>query len=812
MSDFCRPRNWLARFSGLRFLALLGLAALGSVPPLRGAETPSFASRYTKSQHRIPMRDGVRLHTTVYRPRDPGATNRPILLQRTPYGQKPYTIDALQNPGVPESYLGAGFILAVQDVRGRFASEGSFEDVRPIRPRPLGPREADESTDAWDTIEWLVRHVPGHNGNVGLQGISYLGFFAAAGMIDSHPALKAVSPQAPVADLYEGDDSLHHGCVWLAHNFGFVHFFSQDLADPTREEPRPFDFKTPDGYRFFLEQGPIANLDARFFHGKAALWNDIIHHSTNAAWAAARNVTPHLRNVRAAVLTVGGWFDAEDLSGTLKTYRATEAQNPGIPNALVMGPWSHGGWHGGGGDKLGHLDFHAPTAEYFRDEIEMPFFRRFLLGDTNATYAEATVFETGTGRWRREDAWPPARAVPRTLHFHPDGRLDFEPPADAGPGFDEYVSDPAHPVPFTEQVTTGMPGDYMVADQRFAARRPDVLVYQTDPLPEDVTLAGPIQAVLRVSTTGTDSDWVVKLIDVYTGDHPDPNPNPARVRMGGVPATRPRGTLPREVPQRSHSRPTRALRSGRTRHGPVHPPRRLSHLPHRPPDHDPDPEFLVPARRPESPDVLRHLPGAPRRLPQGHPAAPPPARRIPRRDPRGSAALSAVGARRQIRRPPPLQPRTRIRSRRNRPPLPRPRRIRPPGGRRLLGTHERKQSGPPTAPVRLHPPLPRRPHRTPARPDPPGPRRGTPRLRPRHTPVAGERRRKEAITAARGRNGRAATAPEGIDLRLFVASWFNAHPGHPRPWSGGYSPGLPDARDPAIALHPSGTAPLQKPI
>lgn len=501
-------------------------------PPTRAADSKAgFSQRYTKYEHRIPMRDGVRLYTTVYLPRTLG-TNHPILLQRTPYSQKPYTIDVIRNPGVPDTYLDEGFILAIQDVRGRYASEGEFEDVRPIRPRPLGPRDTDESTDTWDTVDWLVRNVPGHNGNVGLQGISYLGFFAAAGMIDSHPALKAVSPQAPVADLFDGDDALHNGCFWLAHNFGFIQAFSQELEDPTRESPRPFDYKSPDGYRFFLDQGPLANLDARYFKGKAALWNDIIHRSTNAAWARARDVTQHLTNVHAAVLTVGGWFDAEDLSGTLKTYRATERRNPGIYNGLVMGPWSHGQWHGGDGDKLGPIEFHAKTSEFFRNEIELPFFRKFLKGATQTELAEAYVFETGTDRWRRETAWPPSNAVTRTLFTRADGRLAFDPSTDFSEAFDEFVSDPMRPVPASARITTGMPATYMVEDQRFASRRPDVLVYETEPLAEDLTVAGPLTASLHVATTGTDADWVVKLIDVYTGDHPDPDPNPAGIRMG----------------------------------------------------------------------------------------------------------------------------------------------------------------------------------------------------------------------------------------------------------------------------------------
>ncbi|MFO1501951.1 MAG: CocE/NonD family hydrolase, partial [Verrucomicrobiota bacterium] len=457
----------------------------------------------------------------------------PILLQRTPYNLKPYTIDAGEKPGgLPDSYIKEKFIFALQDVRGRFASEGSFVDVRPHKAVKAGPRDTDESTDAWDTIDWLVKHVPRNNGQVGLQGISYLGFFAAAGMIDSHPALKAVSPQAPVADLFDGDDSLHGGGFWLAHNFGFFNFFGQRLDNPLRQEPRPFDYGTPDGYAFFLNAGSIGDLGDKYYRGKIESWDAMMDNIGDAQWCAQHNLAPHLKHVTAAVLTVGGWFDAEDLSGTLKTYRATETNNPGIFNALVMGPWSHGGWHFGAGDALGPVQFHAKTAEFFRQEIELPFFRRFLKGQTNLVLPEAYVFETGTDEWRQEKVWPPAEAAPRSIYLQANGRLAFDSPTESEPGFDQYVSDPNRPVPFTQRISTGMPATYMIEDQRFAARRPDVLVYQTDVLPEDLTVAGPVTVDLFVSTTGTDSDWVVKLIDVYTADHPGPEPNPAHTEMG----------------------------------------------------------------------------------------------------------------------------------------------------------------------------------------------------------------------------------------------------------------------------------------
>ena len=502
-----------------------------SIPDL--ADTNGgFEETFTKHEYRIPMRDGVRLFTAVFTPKD-RSTNFPILLQRTPYSVKPYTVDAGRKPGTfPDSYVREKFIFAKQDVRGRYASEGQFVDTRPFLVSKSKPGDIDESTDAYDTIDWLVKNVPRNNGNVGLQGISYPGFYAAAGMIDSHPALKAVSPQAPCVDFYDGDDVLHGGGFWLIHNFGFVAGFGQPLDDPVREEPRPMDFKTPDGYRFFLEAGSLADLGTKYFKGKNWAWNDLMTSVEDPAVQAASDLTRHMTNIHAAVLTVGGWFDAEDLHGALKTFQATERNNPGIFNALVMGPWSHGGWHRSDGDALGPVQFHAKSAEFFRNQIELPFFRRFLKGGKNVTLPKAYIFETGTDEWRQFSAWPPTNAIATNLWLGADGKLTFVPPAAAASEFDQYTSDPAHPVPFTAQIANRMPREYMVEDQRFAGTRPDVLVYQTEPLTEDVTIAGPITASLHVSTSGTDSDWVLKLIDVYTGDYPDPDPNPTNVRMG----------------------------------------------------------------------------------------------------------------------------------------------------------------------------------------------------------------------------------------------------------------------------------------
>jgi len=490
-----------------------------------------LAEHYTKYEHRIPMRDGVRLFTRVYVPKDDSQA-WPIILTRTPYALKPYGVANYNDPaGTFRELAKDRNILVTQDVRGRYGSEGTYMHVRPFNPSK-GPKDIDESSDAWDTIDWLVKNVPNNNGKAGMFGISYPGFYTSMGMIDSHPALKAASPQAPISDWFVGDDIHHNGAFFLAQNFNFFYVFAQKVEDPTVQDTRPFLFKTPDGYDFFLRMGPLAN-SAKLMKDFGSDWSEFLAHPTYDDYWKARNIRPHLKNVRCAVMTVGGWYDAEDLFGPLETYRWTERQNPGITNILVMGPWAHGGWGRGDGDELGDVNFRAKTSEFYREKIEVPFFRHFLKGDTNYTPTEAHVFETGTHQWRRFDAWPPKQAKPRTLYFRAGGALSFDAPNDGKDSFDEFISDPAKPVPYTLEHTTGYPRSYPVHDQRFATSRPDVLVYETEPLEEDLSFAGPLKAILHVSTTGTDADWVVKLVDVYAGDFPDPKPNPASIAMGG---------------------------------------------------------------------------------------------------------------------------------------------------------------------------------------------------------------------------------------------------------------------------------------
>lgn len=504
--------------------------------PAAAQEGPELAryvrDHYEKREVLIPVRDGVRLFTSIYAPKDASRTY-PFLLQRTPYSVAPYGPENYREAlGPSAAFAAAGYIFVYQDVRGRFMSEGEFVNVRPHRAVKQGPRDVDESSDTWDTVEWLLQNVPNHNGRAGMWGISYPGFYAAAGMIDAHPALKAVSPQAPIADWFF-DDFHHHGAFFLPHAFNFLASFGRVRSGPTTQWTPRFDHGTPDGYQFFLDLGPLSNADARFFRGGVPFWNELAAHPNYDEFWQERCLLPHLRRVAPAVLTVGGWFDAEDLYGPLKIYSEIERENPGIFNALVMGPWSHGGWGRGEGDRLGAVRFGSRTSRFFREQIELPFFEHFLKDQGELRLPEAYMFETGANRWRRFDRWPPPAAEPRRLNLRAGGRLSFEPPPSGEAGSDEYLSDPRRPVPYTQSITTGMTYEYMTEDQRFAARRQDVLSYQTEPLEADLTLAGPIQAELWVATTGTDADWVVKLIDVFPPGAADPPDLPAGIRMGG---------------------------------------------------------------------------------------------------------------------------------------------------------------------------------------------------------------------------------------------------------------------------------------
>jgi putative CocE/NonD family hydrolase len=492
-------------------------------------------ANYTKYEHRIPMRDGKRLFTAVYVPKDQ-SQRWPILMKRTPYSCKPYGVDQYVSDLGPSPLFGkAGYIFVTQDVRGRWMSEGEHVNMRPHLAVKNGPNDIDESTDTWDTIDWLVRNVPGNNGRVGITGISYPGFYTSAGMIDAHPALAACSPQAPIVDWFIGDDWHHNGALILPHAFNFMSSFGRPRPEPTRKFDFKFEHETPDAYAFFLRMGPLPHADLKHFKGNVAYWKEVMSHGAYDDFWKARNLRPHLKNIRPAVMTVGGWFDAENLFGALETYKSIEAQSPGTTNVLVMGPWIHGGWARGDGEKLGDATFNAKTSVFYREQIELPFFEFHLKGKETPPHPEAWVFETGTNVWRQYDAWPPKNAKSRAYYLRAGGKLSAESPTDqdANQAHDEYVSDPAKPVPYFDKTDIRMAPDYVTADQRHAARRPDVLVYETEPLEEDVTIVGSIDVELHVSTSGTDSDWIVKVIDVYPDDYPDPKENPTLVKMGG---------------------------------------------------------------------------------------------------------------------------------------------------------------------------------------------------------------------------------------------------------------------------------------
>ncbi len=520
-----------------RFVLSAALVALSPLP-LRAQEaaTPNpVREKYTKHEFKIRMRDGALLFTSIYTPKD---TSRayPVMMQRTPYSVAPYGIDNYRSSlGPSAAFQKEGFIFVYQDARGRYMSEGAFVEVTPHRPVKKTPKDVDESSDTYDTVEWLTKNLKGNNGKVGIWGISYPGFYAAAALPEAHPAIKAVSPQAPVADIFRGDDAFHNGAFMLAANYGFyVNFVEQ--KNPTRPVEGPdFDYGTPDGYEYYLKLGTMQRaLDT--VTGKA-YFRAYVDHSTLDEFWRSRDITAHMKNITPAVLLTGGLFDAEDLQGPQRLFRAIGKDSPQTLDTLVLGPWRHGGWSRGDGDSLGNLDFGQKTSAYYRDEIEFPFFMKHLKGG-DAVMPRAWVFETGRNEWNKHDAWPPAEAKGASYYLTGRGVLSTTVPAPTDQSADEYTADPAKPVPYLAYVNMGMRGDYMTEDQRFAATRPDVLVYETPPLEADVRALGGVKVRLNVSSTATDADFVVKLIDVYPGDapnlRPQPTPRPANaVVMGG---------------------------------------------------------------------------------------------------------------------------------------------------------------------------------------------------------------------------------------------------------------------------------------
>ena len=477
-------------------------------------ETAYIKTHYTKYEYRISMRDGKKLFTSVYVPKDK-TKKYPFMMDRTPYNVAPYGADYPKELGPSPLFMHDGYIFVYQDVRGRWMSEGIYQEMTPEKEEHKTNQDVDEGTDTYDTIDWLLKNVPGNNGKVGVWGISYPGFYTTTALLSRHPALVAASPQAPIADLYR-DDALHNGAFMLVANFGFYPFFTNRQDDkPTQRTAPDFNFGTDDGYEYYMQMGSVKNSnDSRHYADSIRLWNEMLDHPNYDQHWKDRNVLYHLHDIKTAVLVTGGWYDAEDLYGALNTYKTLVKNNPATPVYLAMGPWVHGGWAYGDGDHLGDVDFGGPTGPFYRDKIEFAFFKHYLKG-TPLNLAPVSAFETGINKWETYNTWPPKEAEDKNLYLLPGGKLSFYKPAEKDTTYDEFISDPGKPVPFINGIDMDMQREYMTADQRFASRRPDVLTYQTDVLDKDITLAGNIWADLHVSTTGTDADWVVKVIDVY---------------------------------------------------------------------------------------------------------------------------------------------------------------------------------------------------------------------------------------------------------------------------------------------------------
>jgi uncharacterized protein len=519
----------------LRAAALAaGVVVVSSGVGLLVAQIPSpdpgyvLKDHYEKREVMIPMRDGVRLFAAIYSPRDTSRTY-PFLVTRDAYGVAPYGADKYRPwAGAYVDFSKEGFIFVYEDVRGRWRSEGEFVHHDPF---VRGSTKPSSSTDMFDTVEWLLANVPNHNGRVSQRGVSWPGWEATLGMLDAHPAIRLSSPQAPPQDQFFGDDYHSGGAFQLAYAFNWMAGNARRRPAPTDVPEKPFDFGTQDGYRFFLDLGAAAHAK-KYFGDDVPTWDEFMEHGTYDEYWRARNIPQHLAGVKHPVLIVGGWLDAEDFAGPFALFHGLEKLSPGNDTHLVVGPWDHGGWARVPGDSYGPITFGSKTGEYFRQEVELPVFRRYLKDGPPVDLPKALMFETGGNRWHRCAAWPP-RTTARSVYLRADGIASFEPPGSAAGAFDEYVSDPRKPVPYTAEITTREGRRWVVEDQRFVASRPDVLVYETSPLADDLTIAGRVAVELFASTTGTDSDWVVKLVDVYPNDAPDPDPNPTGARMGG---------------------------------------------------------------------------------------------------------------------------------------------------------------------------------------------------------------------------------------------------------------------------------------
>src|SRR6218665_889964 len=510
-------------------------------PAIASAQNPGpdagwVKENFVKKEYYITMRDGIKLYTAVYAPKD-SATKYPVLMQRTPYSCSPYGENNYRSRLGPNSSLMKDkYIFVYQDAGGRYKSEGKFREMTPAIDNKKSTQDVDESSDTFDSIEWLLKNT-NSNGRVGIYGISFPGFYSSAALPDAHPALKAVSPQAPMSDEFLGDDCNHNGAFFLMDNFGFYSGFDGPKAANGEGYTPFFRARYTDAYKFFLKLGPLKNANTeKYFYDSNSVWRQVIKHDTYDEFWQSRNIRTHLKNIKPAVLVVGGWFDAEDMYGALKTYAAIEKQSPGNNTRLVMGPWTHGAWASQSWTSYGQYHFGSDLNRYYQDEIETKFFGFYLKDQGSFNQAEVTLFETGSNKWKTYDVWPPANSQATSYYFQTEGRLSTAKPS-GGNSFTDYVSDPNKPVPYTSVISSRRNNEYLVEDQRFASQRPDVISFETDSLAQDLTLTGEVVANLLVSMTGSDADFVVKLIDVWgdsetipaAPDAPQQRPTP----MGG---------------------------------------------------------------------------------------------------------------------------------------------------------------------------------------------------------------------------------------------------------------------------------------
>ncbi|MBK9316367.1 MAG: CocE/NonD family hydrolase [Acidobacteria bacterium] len=490
--------------------------------PFEGSTRSQSEQSLEKLNVMIPMRDGVRLNTNIFLPKNIGE-RLPMILERTPY-QVPESSRPFAE-GKFKALAADGYIFVFQDIRGRYKSEGQFVMQRaPVSLLSDGkdPKIVDEVTDAYDTVEWLVRNVPNNNGRVGITGISYPGWTAAMATLDPHPALKASSPQASPADMYLGDDFHHNGAFRLSYGFEYATMME------TNKESYRFSFDKYDTFEWYLKLGALSNVNEKYLHGKIPTWNDFVEHPNYDEFWQKQAMAGYLKSVKVPMLTVAGWWDQEDFYGPLKIYNTLEKHDAARRNFLVAGPWNHGGWARQDGSSLGSIKFESNTSQYYREQIEAPWFAYWLKDKGQLNITEAITFRTGSNAWQRYDQWPPVNlTISKNLYFQKNGKLSFDAPAENADAYDSYVSDPANPVPYRPRPVepTYFPlgsgwRAWLVEDQRFAHQRPDVLSWETDPLAEDVVLTGDVIAKLFASTTGSDSDWIVKLIDVYAEDYP----------------------------------------------------------------------------------------------------------------------------------------------------------------------------------------------------------------------------------------------------------------------------------------------------